>query len=84
MIQAGDRVRLIAVPRELAGVPEETQKLFELCVGKEFTVEGFDSYGHAELEVGTLIDKVVGGIENTIWVETEYLEKVSDPDDGKT
>ena len=83
MIRAGDRVRLIVVPGELAGVPEETRKVFELCVGGEFTAEGFDSYGHVELNVGALVDEVAGGLDNTIWVEPEYLEKVSDLDDRK-
>jgi len=75
-ILAGDQVRLVAIPRQLAGAPAETRRVFELCVGQVFTVAGFDSYGHAELNVGPLVDVLVGGFDNTIWVETEYLEKV--------
>jgi hypothetical protein len=70
----------VAVPRELEGAPEETRRVFELCVGQEFTVIGFDNFGHAELNVGELVDRVVGGFDNTIWVEPEYLEKVGLPD----
>ena len=60
-IKIGDRVRLIRIPRKLSDVPEETRRVFELCVGGKFTVESFNSYGLAELDVSETVDKVVGG-----------------------
>jgi hypothetical protein len=79
-IRLGDHVRLLAIPDELAGVPEETLEVFALCVGEEFIVEGFNAYGHAELNISEWVDPWVDGIGNTIWVEIEYLEKVESPD----
>lgn len=79
-IQSGDRVRLLRVQRELARVPEETRRVFDLWVGGEFIVVGFDSYGHAEPDVNSTVDETVGTTGNSIWVEIEYLEKVTAAD----
>lgn len=76
-IKIGDRVRLVRIPPVLSDVPEETHRVFELCVGGEFTVESLNSYGLTELDVSEKVDKVVGGFLNSIWVELEYLEKIS-------
>lgn len=70
-------MRLVRTPPELSDVPEETRRVFELCVGVDVTVESFYSYGFAELEVSETVNKVVGGFLNSIWVELEYLEKIS-------
>lgn len=76
-LSVGDRVRLIAVPPDFETMPEETQQVFRLSPGRVFRIEGFGPYGHAELEVGSEIDAIVGGFMNSIWVEHECLEWVS-------
>ena len=76
-IKIGDRVRLLRVPCELGVASEDTRRVFKLCVGREFTVGSFNSCGLAELDVSETADRIVGGFGNSIWVELEYLEKIS-------
>lgn len=73
-LQTGDRV-LYLEAREtlLAGLPADDQAAIRAQVGKEMTVEGFDDYGHVELEFLEQGDKY---INHTIWVEPDCLKKV--------
>lgn len=74
-MKVGDRVRLIAIPANLpsgdANLP--TNGTFAKCLGHEFTVVGFNAIGWAELPIETL----TGSLGETIWVEAEFLEGVS-------
>jgi hypothetical protein len=72
--KVGDLVTVIKVPTGLGDEPElNTKTVFETCLGKTFTIQGFDQYGHLELAVGKEIDDLVGGYMNTIWIEPEFV-----------
>lgn len=72
-MNAGSRVRLIAVPDGLEDYPDfPTKSTFEKCVGHEFLIAGFNELGMAELG----IELVTGSVGETIWVEPKFLEKV--------
>ena len=66
-----------------------TGELFRFCVGRKFTIRGFDRYGYIELQVDD--DPAVRrkfGL-NWIWVEPKFVEliskarrRVDSPDNG--
>lgn len=67
-IAKGDWVRLVEIPPSVLQGPEETRSVFEQALGKTFKIEGFDEYGHAELDLSKKVAKL-----NWIWVEPEHL-----------
>ncbi len=72
--RVGDRVTIIKFPPDLKVETElQTKRVFELCLGKTYTIQDFDRYGHLELMVGRDVDKIVGGSKNTIWIEPEFV-----------
>ena len=81
--QVGDKVRVITVPSSLYRddpVDRETATFFELCLGKVFRVEGFDENGQLELwttEKGNPRKAPRGMNTHWIWIEPEYVERVS-------
>ena len=74
-MKIGDRVRLIALPASLpvGDAMLATKATFEKCLWHEFFIAGFNEIGLAELP----IESVTGSVGETIWVEQEFLEKVS-------
>jgi hypothetical protein len=77
-VKAGDIVRLIAIP---PGVKDDevmqTRTLFERCLGKSFTIAGFETveglpYKLVKLDVGHILGKAE--YLETILVEPEYLQ----------
>jgi len=84
-LEVGDRVRIIEIPEDLKD-PEydfkdserremRTAELFRFCLGRVFTVYGFDRYEYVELEVSKspVVRKKFG--LNTIWIEPEFLKR---------
>ena len=77
-IRKGDMVRVVGIPPDLddrAGIG--TADVFESALGRTFRVEAIAQYGHLELVVhqtGT----GSGYTSDTIWIEPEFVEKVSD------
>lgn len=73
-MKVGSKVRLIAIPDGLEDYPDlPTKSTFERCVGHEFVISGFNEGGMAELG----IQSVTGSVGEKIWVETKFLELVS-------
>jgi hypothetical protein len=54
-----------------------TGELFRFCVGKKFTVRGFNRYGYIELQVDDdpAVKRKFG--LNWIWIEPQFLELVT-------
>ena len=83
----GDRVRILDIPEETKDPKADlkssearqmrTAELFRFCLGRIFTVYGFERYGHVELRVGNspAVRKEFGW-SHTIWIEPEFLERV--------
>lgn len=92
MVRIGDRVRLLRVPPDVEAMPDEsvepdemhTKDVFRRCVGRVFRIRGIgtnspnEDSGHVELWVrdGDDCDDVVRA--DTIWVEPEHIEIVTD------
>ena len=75
MKNRGDRVRLVRVPPWVAKLPEESRRVFEFCVGREFrVVEVDESRGVLVLDVSAEVDQRFGGRMNDIRVEREFVE----------
>jgi hypothetical protein len=47
-----DIVRVARIP---SGLPDESQKLFELSLGKSFPIDGIEENGTVQLLAGTLL-----------------------------
>ena len=73
MIKIGDNVRLIGIPADLPEIDAETQTIFGKCLGREFTVHGFNEIGWAEIPV----ESVTSSAGEKIWVKPDCLELVS-------
>ena len=81
--QIGDQVRINTVPPYLYRddpIDKETAEFFERCLGKVFSVEGFDENGQLELwatEKGNRRKAFRGLKTHTIWIEPEFVERIS-------
>ncbi len=73
-IAVGARVRVAALPLEVDAFPAETRAAFAAALGRVFTVRGRGPYGHLELVLGKALDRRLGGVGNTIWIEPELVE----------
>jgi hypothetical protein len=72
-MKIGDKVRLLTVPPALPQDELKTQSLFELCVGRVFSIVGFQG-DMLELEVGEVLGQEP--CMNSIWIEPEFVEVV--------
>jgi hypothetical protein len=84
----GDHVRIMDISADLKAQNHDlknaeyqdmrTAELFRFCVGRVFTVYGFDRYGNVELHVGnSSAVRERFGKWHTIWSEPEFLKLVS-------
>lgn len=73
-LKEGDRVVFLDARESLLrGLPAADRVAIKGQVGKEMAVEGFDDYGHVELEFFEQGDEY---IVHTIWVEPDCLKKI--------
>jgi hypothetical protein len=90
-LEIGDRVRIIKIPSDLKDPSHDlkddehremrTAELFRFCMGRVFTIYGFDRYGYVELEVSNNASvRRKFGKWHTIWMEPEFLERVPPTD----
>ena len=83
----GDRVRIVDISAELKDPSYDrqdakysemrTSELFRFCLGRVFTIYGFDRYGNVELHVSnsSAVRKRFGKW-HSIWSEPEFLKQV--------
>lgn len=69
-------VKVTALPPDLGTYPQESQAAFRTALGREFVVAGRDEHGHLELVLGPEMDALLGGFQNTIWIESEFVEVI--------
>ena len=72
----GDAVLVLSVPPSVKGMPLETRRAFRLSVGHQFKIRGKNKIGWLELNVGRVVDPVLGGFMNTIWIEPTCVRVV--------
>jgi len=70
----GSLAALSRVPEWVAGMPPESRRLFNLCVGRPLPVEEVDANGLVVLDA-SVFDPDVGDSYNDIRVEAELLER---------
>jgi hypothetical protein len=87
-LEVGDRVRITDISPDLKDASYDlkdaehremrTAEIFRFCLGRAFTVYGFDRYGYVELDVSRspAVRKKFG--LNTIWMEPEFLKRVQE------
>ncbi|HKT23518.1 MAG TPA: hypothetical protein VJR04_02880 [Terriglobales bacterium] len=74
-MKIGSKVRVIGVPEGLEDFPDlPTKSTFTKCVGREFIIARFNEVGMAEIDILS----VNGSVGETIWIETKFLELISD------
>jgi hypothetical protein len=73
-LKIGDKIRVTGVPPGLRDEDEMlTKTVFEKCVGRVFTIRGFQD-NQAELHVGRVMARK--SYEESIWVEPEFIELI--------
>jgi hypothetical protein len=79
-MKIGDRVRVIGVPDPLPPDGDvddlNTTRLFRSCVGRIFSIAGFNDEGYVELEVGEVIGQAP--YMSSIWIEPRHLAPVAE------
>jgi hypothetical protein len=74
-MKVGSKVRVIGTPDGLEDYPDFPSKsTFIKCVGREFVIADFNEFGMAELDISS----VTGSVGETIWIEPQFLEPISD------
>lgn len=76
MIEAGSLVRFAIMPEWVAGLPEQSRRVFEFSLGRTYRVEEIDEQGFCVLDVSADIDHRFGGYMNDIRIERDFLEEV--------
>ena len=82
-MKVGDKVKVIGIPPDAHDDEKlQTRTLFEKCLGKTFTIAGFETVGGlpyqlVQLDVGHVIGQA--SYLETIWVEPEYLQLETSP-----
>ncbi|MBK9078307.1 MAG: hypothetical protein WBP38_13175 [Hyphomicrobium sp.] len=69
----GDKVKVTRIPNDLPKDNQQLQKLFRGCLGKTFTIAGFDG-DLVELHVGEAFGEKPE--KHQIWLEPDYLRSV--------
>ncbi len=69
----GDKVKVSKIPADLPKDNAQLQKLFRGCLGKTFTVAGFDG-DLIELHVGEAFGEAPE--KHQIWLEPDYLKRI--------
>ncbi len=73
-MKIGSKVRVIGIPDGLEDYPDfPTRSTFIKCIGRELVIAGFNEVGMAEID----IEPVTGSIGETIWIEPQFLELLS-------
>jgi hypothetical protein len=73
-MKVGSKVRVIGIPEGLEDYPDfPTKSTFTKCIGREFVIAEFNEVGMAELDISS----VNGSIGETIWIEPQFLELIS-------
>jgi hypothetical protein len=73
-MKVGSKVRVIGIPDGIEDYSDFPSKsTFTKCVGREFVIAGFNEVGMAELDISS----VNGSVGETIWIEPEFLELIS-------
>jgi hypothetical protein len=73
-MKVGSKVRVIGIPDGLEDYPDfPTKSTFTKCVGLEFVIAGINEVGMADLDIST----VNGSLGETVWIEPEFLELIS-------
>ena len=76
-MKIGDRARVLTLPPDLQEGNLETESLFKLCIGRTFSIVGFQG-SLLELEVGAILGKEP--CMDSIWIEPEHVEIVATSD----
>ena len=75
-VKTGERVRVLDVPQVRCEPHDDTQRVFQRCVGHIYTVRGVSQHGDLELHFsadGTEMHQRGPGL-NQIWIGPEYVE----------
>jgi len=73
MPKIGQRVRLATLPPWVADLPQESQRVFEFCVGRVFPVVEIEQHGLLVLDASQDVDVRFGGFMNDIRVEPGFV-----------
>jgi hypothetical protein len=72
----GQKVKLTELPAWVSDLPLETQRIFQFCLGRVFSISEIDQHGLLVLDVSKEVDFRFGGFMNDIRIEPQFLEEV--------
>ncbi len=75
-IRVGSIVRVKRIPPGLSKLPRDSQRAFRAIVGHRFRVAGMTAEAPRwlELNVGRIVDPLLGSFGNTVYLEPECVE----------
>jgi hypothetical protein len=65
------------MPEWVVTLPEASQRVFRLCLGRVYHVEEIDEQGLCVLDVSADVDHRFGGTHNDIRLEPQFLVEVA-------
>ena len=74
MIQPGSIVRFARMPEWVVNLPDESRRVFELCLGRTYRIEEIDAQGLFVLDASADVDERFGGFMNDIRLEAAFLD----------
>lgn len=75
----GSTVRFAKMPDWVADLPDESRRVYELCLGRTYRIEEIDAQGLCVLDVSAEADAHLGGFGHDIRLEAGFLEEVIPP-----
>jgi hypothetical protein len=64
------------MPEWVARLPQESRRMFEICLGRRHRVAEIDEHGHFAWDVGADVDDRFVGCANDLRLEAEFLEEI--------
>lgn len=65
------------MPEWVATLPEESQRVFQFCLGRVYHVAEVDGQGLCVLDVSAEVDQRFGGTHNDLRLEPQFLAEVA-------
>ena len=70
-------MKFAKMPDWVTGLPADSRRVFEFCLGRTYRVTEIDAHGLFVLDVSKDIDQRFGDFGNDIRLEGEFLEEIT-------
>ncbi len=77
MIKTGSKVKFAKMPEWVSTLPKESQRVFQFCLGRVYSIDEVDERGLCVLDVSADVDHRFGSTYNDIRLEPEFLVEIA-------